>query len=171
MRLITIAYIVCCVASAFAQDEIQMAMESKLETLRYPSLPKAARIQGNVLLRSTPKGVELVSGNPLLAPAALEDFKAISQLLDGRSEVLFHFILVDPNILVTRTRIKKGDAIDRFFLRILRIKTEKILEEYDCVENKADVPRVDLTKNPVEISISASTPCVEVISSTYIAAR
>jgi hypothetical protein len=36
--------------------------------------------------------------------------------------VVYHFVLVDSTIEVTRAMVKKGDAFDRFFLRLFRIR-------------------------------------------------
>ena len=52
----------------------------------YPPLAKAARIQGHVLLQAeiskdgTIQNLKLISGHPMLAPAAIERFESLEQL-------------------------------------------------------------------------------------------
>jgi len=53
-----------------AQAEVTMV--ARVEAMVFPPLPRMARIQGDVRLRSGPEGVTLFSGHPLLAPAAVD---------------------------------------------------------------------------------------------------
>ncbi len=154
---------------AVAQDDAGMV--SKVEALKYPALSRQARIQGNVSLRSGPKGVEVISGHPLLVTAALDNLRSLGKLSEIDVEVVYHFVLVDAATRITRTTVKKGDAFDRLILRALRMKTEKVVEDVRCVENP-DQPknRIDLTKNPVEVWIYGSIACVQVEAS-YVASR
>jgi hypothetical protein len=147
MRFITVVYMFSFGFVALAQDNKGIA--SKVEAVKYPALSRQARIQGDVRLRLGPKGVTLISGHPLLAPVVVENLKDLGNLSETDIDVVYHFILVEPDFRITRTKVKKGDAFDRLILRALRIKTEKVIEESECIEKKANLAknRIDLTKN------------------------
>jgi hypothetical protein len=89
--------------------------------------------------------------------------------LDLKVETIFHFRLVDPVVLTTTSTEKKGDAFDRVILRVLHLKTEKVVEHYECVENPyRPVNKVDVSQTPVEIWVYGTTRCLSVEAS-YIA--
>jgi hypothetical protein len=170
MRLITIACMFSLGLVAFGQDEA--AMVSKVEAVQYPALSRQARVQGDVWLRVGPEGVKSIHGHPLLTPVAFNSIKDLGKLSETEIDVLYHFILVDPTSRIARKTVKKGDAFDRLILRLMRIKTEKVVEEYECIETKVDLMknRIDLKKNPVEVWIYGLTGCLQT-SSSFIALR
>ncbi len=170
MSLTTLACMFSFGLAALSQDDAALA--SKVEAVKYPALSRLARIQGDVRLHLGPKGPELISGHPLLVPAAMENLKNLDNLAGADIEVIYHFVLMDSTFRVSRRTVKKGDAFDRLILRALRIKTERVVEESECVEKNTDLPknRIDLTKNPVEVWIYGATACLNTQAS-YIAMR
>ncbi len=164
MRIAIIACVFSIGFAALAEDNSEIV--SKVEAVRYAPLARQARIQGEVRLHLGEKGVEVISGHPLLAQTAMQSFKDL-----GVADAVYHFSLVDSTVQITSRTVQRGDAFDRLILRALRIKTEKIVRGPDeCVETPAPTNRIDLTKNPVEIWIYGSVPCLETQAS-YIASR
>ena len=158
MRLATFACLFSFGLVAAAQDN---ELTKKVEEVNYPPLAKQARIQGDIFLRiGSGKNVEPLRGHPMLAYIALDNLKDISKFLNPNTGVIYHFTLLFPES--TTTTVKKGDALDRFFLRILKIKTIKVVKETRCAQ--IPIPPKnwpDLTKNPVEIWIYGSTGCLD----------
>ena len=114
VRLTTPIACLVCLADSLAQDG------ATLDAIRFPPLAAVAQVQGDVLV----SGGNVITGHPLLREAALRGIDLLS-FRAPETDVLFHFILVKA-IESTRTEtIKKGDALDRFFLRLLRITTVK----------------------------------------------
>ncbi len=133
---------------------------AQVKEIRYPPLAAAAWVQGDVRLSSGPAGVVLLSGHPLLVQAAMAGMKAIVALSERTEvEVIFHFSLIDPVREVTVT-VRRGDAFDRLFLRLLGYKTEKTITEKRCFASP-EVPdnRIDATRAPIEIWVYASARC------------
>lgn len=169
MRLAIIACIFSIGAAALAQDNAEIV--SKVEAVKYPPLPRQARIQGDVQLHPGPKGVEVISGHPLLAETAMQSLKDLGKLSATEVDVIYHFNIVDGDvrIIMTSRTVQKGDAFYRLILRALGMKTEKVIKEPVSV---VDLPknRIDLSKNPVEIWIYGSVPFVQT-ETTSIASR
>jgi|SRR6267142_1402197 len=151
-----------------AQAEVTMV--AKVEAMVFPPLPRMARIQGDVRLRSGTEGVTLLSGHPLLAPAAVDNLKDIGKLSEANSEVVYHFVLGGTSTFVTRTKVKKGNALTTFILHALRMKTEEVVEHAECVPDPRPKNRIDITKNPIEIWIYGLGACLQV-DATQIASR
>jgi hypothetical protein len=152
MRIVTIACFFSIGLPALAQDNSEIVWKG--EPVIYPVLGRLTRTQGDVRLLLGPKGVEVISGHPLLVPAAMQGFKDL-----GEFDVIFHFSLVDPTIRIASRTVQRGDAFDRLILRALRIKTEKIVREPECVETDPPKNRIDFAKDPVEIWIYGSRAC------------
>ena len=169
MRLTPITGICFCCIGLLAQDNL--AITTKVEAWKYPNLARQARIQGDVRLQFRSGVPGVTSGHPLLAPSALENLKSLGELPDA-ANVVYHFVLLESTVEVTRTTVKKGDAFDRFFLRLLRIRTERTVEETKCVSDADSAPknRIDLTRNPVEVWIYGVVPCLQV-ETRYLASR
>ena len=104
----------------------------------YPPLPRQAKIQGTVKLSVAVKEgkatVRVISGHPLLAPAsssALEKWP-FDGVTDGDYRVNYVYELTAPDYEVVYR--KRGDAIDRFFLRLFHHSTTT--ENKVCVDSK-----------------------------------
>jgi hypothetical protein len=147
--------------SMVAQDN--SALVSKVQSLVYPPLPRMARIQGDVRLRSGPDGVTVVSGHPLLADAAASNLKALGRLSEGDSEVIYHFVFAaEPDIRATQTLVKRGNRFERLLLHAFMMKTEKVVEGTECIENPNRLKnKIDLTKTPIEVWIYGTIPCLQ----------
>jgi hypothetical protein len=152
MRLAIIAGIFSIGSAALAQENAEIV--SKVEAVIYPVLGRLTRTEGDVRLDLGPKGIEVISGHPLLVPAATQSFKDL-----GETDAVYHFNLVDPTIRITSKTVQRGDAFDRLFLRALRIKTDKIVREPECVETDPPKNKINSAKSPVEIWIYGSRAC------------
>jgi hypothetical protein len=136
---------------------------SGILALMFPPLAKAARVQGDVKLRSGPAGVTLIDGNPLLAPTAVTHLKNLGQLSDFEMGAVYHFVLVNnTETRVTKAVVKKGNRLTRVFLRALKKKTEKIVEYPACVETPDLKNKFNLEKDSIEVWIYASIGCPQV---------
>jgi hypothetical protein len=96
----------------------------------------------------------------VLVPSALDGVKKIDKVWTTETEVVYHFALIEAGSRVTHETVKRGDAIDRFFLRILRMKTERVVERNECVQNPIPPNRIDMSKIPVEVWVYGSVPCL-----------
>jgi hypothetical protein len=152
MRLATTLACFVYLADGFAQSN------AALDAIIYPPLARAARIQGDVLIR----GRNVFSGPPLLRDAALRGVDLLNPPAP-QGGLLVHFILVET-IQSTRTEtIKRGDAFDQFFLRLLRIPVVKKVEIHGCISNPNVPPnRLDSTKDPLEVWVYGQARCLMV---------
>ncbi len=96
---------------AWAQDNAEIV--SKVEAVKYPPLGRQPRIQGDVRLHVGAKGVEVISGHPLLVPGATKSLTELGRLSETEVDVVYHCSLVEPT---------------------LRINTEKTVREPECVD-------------------------------------
>jgi len=152
MRLAIMVCIFSIGFAALAQDNAEIV--SKVEAVIYPVLGRLTRTEGDVRLHLGLKGAEVISGHPLLVPTAAQSFKDL-----GVADAVYHFDLVDPTIRIVSRTVQRGDAFDRLILRALRIKTEKIVQEPECVETDPPTNKIDPAKSPVEIWIYGSGAC------------
>jgi hypothetical protein len=61
--------------------------------------------------------------------------------------------------------VKKGDAFDRLFLRVLGFKTEKTIKEKECIDTEpAPENRIDWTKVPIEVWVYHRNLCHAMVS-------
>jgi hypothetical protein len=136
-------------AGGFAQSN------ANLDAIRYPPLAAAAKVQGDVLI----SGGNVVTGPPLLREAALRSI----DLLNFRAlqtGVVVHFVLVGTVESTGTETIKKGDAFDRFFLRLFGIPTVKKIEIHQCVQNPNVLAnRIDSAKDPIEVRVYGKVHC------------
>ena len=138
MRLATVLACFVCLGTGFAQ------------TIRYPPLAAAARVQGDVLI----SGGKVISGPPLLRQTAL-------QLHAPQTDVLVHFVLIDVVLSTKVETIKKGDAFGRVFLRLLRIPAVKEVETQVCTQApNTPANSIDSTKDPVEVWVYGKARCL-----------
>jgi len=154
--------------AAFTQDTAGLA--SRVEAVSYPPLPRQARIQGDVRLRSGPDGVTVISGHPLLAPTAVNSLKELGKLSQGELEAIYHFAFVDPVIRVTTRVERRGNRFERLVLHALMMKTEKVVQYQECTQTPVSKNRVEVTGNRLEVWIYASAGCVQT-STSQIALR
>src|ERR1019366_2714957 len=116
----------------FAQTP-EDALRERIAAVRYAPLAAAAQVQGDVRLRIDSGKVALLSGPPLLASTAIESAKALGSTQgEANLEVTYHFSLVKALDVPTSTLVKRGDAFDRLVLRVLGIKTEKVVVDHQC---------------------------------------
>jgi hypothetical protein len=129
--------------------------------VEYPPLAKAARIQGEVHLVFGPNGIVPISGHPLLASAAIDRLKHES-LTSSDNEAVYHFVLVEPEIGTAQYVMKIGNPFTRLFRRVLKLKTEEVVEGAACLERTPPINRIDLLSKPVEVWVYATIGCPQV---------
>jgi hypothetical protein len=149
--------------AAFGQDTFGLA--SRVEAVSYPTLPRQARIQGDVRLRSGPDGVTVISGHPLLAPTAVKSLKELGKLSQGEIEAIYHFAFVDPVIRVTTRVERRGNRFERLVLHAFMMKTERVVEYPECTQTPVSKNRAELNGNRLEVWIYASAGCVQTLTS------
>lgn len=164
-RTLIVAFVLLGVAAAQSSED---ALRLKIESVHYPPLAEAARIQGDVRLNVKSGIVTLEAGHPLLAQTAIENAKTFGSVQgETNIEVTYHFVIDTPATSVpTPITVKRGDAFDRAVLRIFRLKTEKVTIEYRCEESVA--PPNDLKESGavIEIWIHGREHCIETEAGT-----
>jgi hypothetical protein len=151
MRFVAALACFVCLAPGFAQTT------ATLDAIRYPPLAAAARVKGDILI----SGGNVVSGPPLLAQTALRSIDILNVRAPGAT-VLVHFALSDMVLSTGTETIPRGDAFDRFFLRLFRIPTTRRMATQVCTQGpNPPANRVDSTKNPIEVWIYGKAPCIE----------
>jgi len=131
----------------------------------YPPLARQARIQGDVRLNSGPEGLTVISGHPLLVPPSLDSLKKLGKVWTTETDVVYHFILVETSSRLVRETVRRGDAVDRLFLRILGMKTTKVIERYECIQSPAPPTRIDMSRRPVEVWVYGPLFCLQTAES------
>jgi hypothetical protein len=150
MRLATTLACLVCLADGFAQSS------ATFDAIRYPPLATAARVKGDVLISDG----KVISGPPLLAQTALRSIDLLNIRASGAT-VLVHFVLIDVVLSSKVETIEKGDAFDRFFLRLLRISTVKKIETQVCTQGpNAPANRIDSTRDPIDVWVYGKAPCI-----------
>ena len=151
--------------ATFAQDASGLA--SRIEAARYNPLARQARIQGDVELRSGRDEITVINGHPLLAQEAVSNLKGLGKFSDVEIEAIYHFVLVDGTYTRVTTRVeKKGNRFERLILRAFMMKTEKVVEYTECVENPTPQKnRIEATGNHIEVWIYGGSMCLQTATS------
>lgn len=107
--------------------QAQQEMKVEVSTFHYPTLAASARIRGDVIFEVSGTERKLVSGHPLLAPAAGENLAtwALPLLDDGKYVIVYHFELLSEGG-VKHENVLVGNRIERFFKRLVGAPTEKV---------------------------------------------
>lgn len=161
------------VGAAFAQS-MEDALRSKIASVRYPLLCEQARIYGDVRLNLADGVVTVISGHPLLAEIAVRSAKSLGSIQEQTDIALtYHFVIADTATSVpTWVTVKRGNALERSILRMLRLKTEKRVLDYECQQG-GDPPANDLqvSETVIEIWIYGRTRCLTTTTTTLVARR
>ena len=118
--------------------------------------------------------VTLVSGHPLLAPVAIDNAKTLGSIQgETKLDITYHFVFVDTNVysVPTLTTVKRGNALERAILRLLGLKTEKVVHGTRCVEGAAPVSDIKADGAALEIWVYARTWCLQTETATLRASR
>jgi hypothetical protein len=106
----------------------------------------------------------------LLVQAAVESAKSFVPMQGATTlGLLYHFALIGPTTVPSPTIMRKGDAFDRIFLRMLGLKTERVVVEYRCHREVAPPNDVKVSGANIEIWINGSGFCLMVETGTLIA--
>jgi hypothetical protein len=150
------------------------SVHADLAGFRYPVLARQAQISGIVKLKVSPGESEITpqSGHPLLVAAAKENLAKwrFIPALNSSIFVEYVFHLTDPDV-VTRPFLR-GDALDRFFLRIFRQPVYRDQEECQS-SGLTDVTGPKAADNPaltVRLLVTSQAACFQP-SYSYLAAR
>ena len=125
--------------------------------IRYPPLAKQARIQGDVVISHG----TVVSGHPILVPAALQGLPSLG-LAHGDENVVFHFVVRDAGFWLRPQVVRSGSAFERFIWRLLGTKTGYTIEYevYGC-GGPSGPSYVDYSGAQIEVWVYAPTTCVQ----------
>ncbi len=171
MQLSGISIAACLfVGSVFAQGA-EDVLKSKLTGVRYAPLAEQARIQGDVRLNVNNGVITVVSGHPLLAPIAVASAKGLGPVEGGTNlDLTYHFVLVDTSKSVpTVTTVNRGNAFERAILRVLGLKTKKVVHGYRCEEGDAPASDVKVNAAAIEVWIYGRTHCLQTNTATLVA--
>jgi hypothetical protein len=148
-------------------------LRSKIGSVRYAPLAEQARIQGDVHLDLKSGVVTVLSGPPLLAPIAAESAKSFALFQGGADiDVTYHFVLVETVKTVRApVVVKRGDAVDRFLLRLFGFTTEKTVLVDRCEEGDPPPNDLKLSGADVEIWVYGRTHCLQTVMGTVVAQR
>ncbi len=142
-------------------------LRSKVTSVRYPPLAQAALIEGDVHMILKSGEVTLISGPPLLVRTAPESAKSFGPVRGGvEVDVIYHFVFAKPTTPMP-VMVKRGNALERGILRMLGIKTEKIL--YWCGEPPANDLKTSEAR--IEVWIYTSRNCYATTESSTLIAR
>jgi hypothetical protein len=151
-----------------AQQESQ-GIKVNIENFRYPALAASVRIQGDVIFEVSASGHRLVSGHPLLAPAAERNLGTwtLPPIEDGKYTIHFHFQLLDAG--TKQETVLIGDKFDRFFLRLVRAPTKRIVTY--CYNDPATEPQTRYTVREegsdyiIDVFVFALPHCLPTVAS------
>lgn len=145
-----------------------------VEEMKYPRLAQMGQVSGVVCIEWLKGGsFRTTKGHPILIPSAEENLKKIGGFFGKDVTVVYQFILVDTG--TSRSKkvvVKRGDAFDRFFLRVFRMKTEKVIEKPECEDSQNNLKNtIDLSKDPIEIRVFGSIPCLQTLPASTVSRR
>ena len=157
-----LAAFVLLAASGFAQKPPE-EWQAEIARVRYAPLPEFARVEGDVRLQARGGLVTVLSGPPLLLQTALDSAKRLSSMAAGTDLYFaYHFSVVDTAITVpTVTTVKRGNALERVVLKMLRMKTEKTVTGSRCESRPAPVSEMPISGTTVDIRVYGRTVCAE----------
>jgi hypothetical protein len=137
--------LVLCGCGAWSQQEDPKIVVN-VEGFRYPQLARSAIIQGDVLFEVSASGPRLVSGHPILVPAAQRNLETWTlPLLDTRRYLVsYHFVLLRES---RRVAVPIGDKLDRLFLRVFHAPTENVHTVEVCDFEAATSMRQTIVKD------------------------
>ena len=162
---------------AVGAQDIPAGVKYDLTDLIYPRVARLARVQGVVSLELLPgengQEIKLLSGSPLLveqSKANLEKWRT-----NRPATVNYIFSLVDPEVV--KLKVAKGDAFDRFWLRIFHLATYTEQSRWQQTSStdfstKVSDPKV-VQQSPliIEVQVTQLTSCLLTVSSGLVASR
>ncbi len=161
------------VATAAIAQQPEDGLESRIAPIRYAPLAEQARIQGDVHLKLSSGIVTVISGHPLLTKTAEESAKAFGAFLGTTDvDVTYHFVLSETTISVPISKVvKRGNAFERFFLRMFGRKTEEVVADYECERGVAPPSDVKIAGSLIEIWVYGRGVCLETNVASVVAQR
>lgn len=143
-------------------------LRSKIASVRYPPLAKAARVHGDVHLTLKSGVVTVISGPPLLTRTAVENAKTFGSVKGGEEiDVFYHFAFVNAATPVAMM-VRRGNAFERAMLRVLGLKTEKTILVW-CGEPPPNDLKTSDTM--IEVWIFETPRCYPTVSSSTLIAH
>lgn len=163
---------ISCLLGQAILGQAESGLRDIVASVRYPTLAEYARIQGDVRLEINHGVVKLVSGHPLLARLAMNNAEMISSARSQlQRDITYHFILVDVDIIHTSTTVSRGNSFERLILRVLGLKTVRVVHEYKCEAAVVPQNEIKTTGAVVEVWIYGTTHCLQTDSATLVAKR
>ena len=145
-----------------AQD-VPTEVKYNLRGLTYPRVAHLARIQGIVQLGLIPnesgQEIRLLSGNKWFEREATDNLAKWHT--NQRVTVKYIFRLTDPTIV--KIRVPRGDAFDRFWLRIFRRATYTEEPRSGCTQKISTSGPRAVQQSPMilEVEVTATVLCVQ----------
>ena len=159
------------ISGAFAETP-EAELQSSIAAVRYAPLATMARVQGSVYLKLNAGKVTLLSGHPLLAPAAVDSVKAIALIRPQVDlNMTYHFVLVEPLWVPTRVTVNRGNALERAVLRLFRRETTKVVTTGYCQTAVPPPNELKISGATTEIWIFGAVHCLEVDSAQLLGQR
>jgi len=161
------------VAVAAVAQRPEDGLESRIAQIRYAPLAEQARIQGDVHIKLSSGIVTIISGHPLLAKTAEESTKGFASFLGTTDvDVTYHFVFGETTISVLAPRvIERGNAFERFFLRMFGRLSERVVFDYECVRGVAPPSDVKIDGSVIEIWVYGRDSCLETSAASLVAQR
>jgi len=136
------------------------AWRSKVTGVRYAPIAAEAHFQGDVRLSLRAGVVTFLSGPPLLAQTAIESAKALISIeRETNLDLTYHFVLVNTTTVPMRTIVQRGNPFERAILRMLGLKTEKVIVDYGCQQGVPPSNDFKIASASIEIWIYGSASC------------
>jgi hypothetical protein len=160
MRFQNVSIVAVLLVGIALADTEAASLRLKVTGIRYPSLARAARVQGDVGLRLNSGAVTLLSGPPLLRQSAAQSAKDFLSIQgETNLELTYHFALVPTAIERVPVTVKRGNSLARVVLRMFGDKTEKTVYADQCQENVPPANVLKITGTVGEIWIFGAAPC------------
>lgn len=173
MAVLRIAIVGALIAWAAGAQTVGDEVRAKMAAVKYPQIAQTARIQGDVKITVSDGEATAALGPPMLLPTAIRAALAIAPLLDrAKVDVTFHFVIDAGGFHIERgaETVKRGNAVDRFFLRMFGRKTVKQVAYERCKEDEPPPNKVEVSARGVEIWLFGKAMCLQT-STTLIAWR
>ncbi len=152
----------------------QTPVQPNLDKLVYPPLARAARIQGTVRFAVNAGEVQLIYGHPILVGAAKANVESWATIKASDSQFFVNYVfrLAAAPPKVVESEKLRGDAFDRFFLRLFhKPVTRKVTYEVCDAsgETSTNFTIGIFDDRPIiEVDVTAQVSCIET-NTTYVA--
>ena len=140
-------------------------VQPNLDGFKYPALARSARVGGTVKFVVTSGGIQLLSGHPLLAPAAKSNLEKWAVPYASETPLSIDYVFTDEvTTKIVEVDEPVGNGFDRFFLRLLRRPVTRRIRRWDCRTKETPAVYKNETKDGlpvIEIEIESGGGCLQ----------